>query len=154
MGVGAGSGTPAYEGGPPRPGEAGQDAGDSAGDSGAPGAAGAEASRAGGAAGAVAPYAFPDTFAVVAAAEDVLDMADPAFRLLVLTLMRRALAPRHDFFAAYSAHPRDHLVEIVERCRSHRDPAAALGAFRDAVAALRPYDRATAELGRLIGEPG
>ncbi|MFT9821236.1 effector-associated domain 2-containing protein, partial [Lysinibacillus sp. NPDC056185] len=53
---------------------------------------------------------------------------------------------------AYRAHPRDHLVEIVERCRSHRDAQAALVAFRDTVTALRPDDAATADLRALIGD--
>ncbi|MER5929328.1 alpha/beta fold hydrolase [Streptomyces sp. NPDC002054] len=94
----------------------------------------------------VSSAAFPDTFEVVAAAERVSDMDDAAFRLTVVRLMRNSLAADSGFAAAYKAHPRDHLVEIVERCRSHRDAPAALAAFRDAVTLLRPDDAATADL--------
>lgn len=97
-------------------------------------------------------YAFPDTFAVVAAAERVLGMDDVGLRLQIVGLMRNSLAPEAGFTAAYRAHPRDHLVEIVERCRSHRCSGAALAAFRDAVAALRPDDAGTAELRAVVGE--
>ncbi|MEU9082771.1 hypothetical protein [Streptomyces sp. NPDC048357] len=96
--------------------------------------------------GPVSPAALPGTFAVVSAAERIPDMDDAAFRLTIVRLMRDSLSADSGFSAAYKAHPRDHLVEIVERCRSHRDAPAALAAFRDAVAALRPDDAATGEL--------
>ncbi len=95
---------------------------------------------------------FPDTFAVVALAERIPDMDDPAFRRTVVSQMRRSLAPDSGFSAAYKEHPRDHLVEIVERCRSHRDARRALLTFRDVITALRPDEAATAELRALIGE--
>lgn len=97
---------------------------------------------------------FPDTFALVAVAERIPDMDDPAFRRTVVSQMRRSLAPDSGFSAAYKEHPRDHLVEIVERCRSHRDARRALAAFRDAITALRPEEAATAELRALIGDHG
>lgn len=95
---------------------------------------------------------FPDTFAVVAVAERIPDMEDPAFRRTIVSQMRRALAPDSGFSAAYKEHPRDHLVEIVERCRSHREARRALAAFRDAITVLRPDEAATTELRALIGE--
>ncbi|MEV0172139.1 alpha/beta fold hydrolase [Streptomyces sp. NPDC050803] len=97
-------------------------------------------------------HAFPDTFALVAVAERIPDMEDAAFRRMIVSLMRRSLAPDSGFSAAYKDHARDHLVEIVERCRSHRDARGALAAFRDAVAALRPDEAATEELRALIGD--
>ncbi|MFI7415070.1 alpha/beta fold hydrolase [Streptomyces sp. NPDC049627] len=96
-------------------------------------------------------YIFPDTFAVVAVAERIPDMEDPAFRRTIVSQMRRTLSPGSGFSAAYKEHPRDHLVEIVERCRSHRDARGALAAFRDAITALRPDEAATTELRELIG---
>ncbi|MER5385519.1 alpha/beta fold hydrolase [Streptomyces sp. NPDC002688] len=96
---------------------------------------------------------FPDTFAVVEIAEQIPDMDDAGFRRMIVRLMNRALSPDSGFSAAYRDHPRDHLVEIVERCRSHRDASAALTAFLDTIIALRPDDAATAELRTLIGNP-
>ncbi|QES47831.1 hypothetical protein DEJ50_08425 [Streptomyces venezuelae] len=92
------------------------------------------------------PAALPDTFKVVAAAERVSDMDDAGFRLTIVRLMRNSLAASSGFSASYRAHPRDHLVEIVERCHAHRNPPAALAAFRDAVTSLRPEDAAAADL--------
>ncbi|WP_405509610.1 alpha/beta fold hydrolase [Streptomyces cyaneofuscatus] len=99
------------------------------------------------------PAAFPDTLDIVRVAERVPDMDDPDFRRQVVALMRRSLAPRAGFTAGYRAHPRDHLLEIVERCRTHAQPGAALAAFRDAVDALRPDDAATVELRAMIKDP-
>ncbi|MFG1805062.1 alpha/beta fold hydrolase [Streptomyces sp. NPDC049040] len=99
-------------------------------------------------------YDFPDTLAVVTAALDVSDMDDPGFRALVVGRMRSQLPSQPGFVAAYRAHPRDHLLEIVERCRARGDAPAALAAFRDAVAFLRPEEAATARLVALIKDAG
>ncbi|MCF1596968.1 alpha/beta fold hydrolase [Streptomyces muensis] len=96
---------------------------------------------------------FPDTVAVVRVAERIPDMDDADFRRQVIALMRQALAPQAGFTPAFRAHPRDHLLEIVERCQSHRMRAAALAAFRDAVGVLRPDDAATVELRAMIRDP-
>jgi hypothetical protein len=100
-----------------------------------------------------AAYAFPDTLRVVAAAEQINGMDDPAVRMQVVDLMRQRLAPDWGFSAAYRATARDHLVEIVERCRTHAAAPAALGAFLAAVVMLRPDEAATAELRRIVGDP-
>jgi Trypsin-like peptidase domain/Effector-associated domain 2 len=107
-----------------------------------------------GASAATARHGLPDIFAVVRAAEAVPDMDDPGFRQRVIDLMRRRLAPESGFSADYRAHPRDHLLEIVTRCHSHRTPAAALAALRDAVTFLRPDDAATAALHHLLEDCG
>ncbi|UWE11154.1 esterase/lipase family protein [Actinacidiphila bryophytorum] len=100
-----------------------------------------------------AAYTFPDTLRVVAAAERINGMDDPAVRMQVVDLMRQRLAPDWGFSAAYRATARDHLVEIVERCRTHAAAPAALGAFLAAVVLLRPDEAATAELRRIVGDP-
>lgn len=102
---------------------------------------------------AVTIETFPDSVAVVRVAERVPDMDDADFRRQVISLMRQALAPQAGFSPAFRAHPRDHLLEIVERCQSHRMRGAALAAFRDAVSVLRPDDSATAELREMIRDP-
>jgi pimeloyl-ACP methyl ester carboxylesterase len=102
---------------------------------------------------ALAGFPLPETFTVVLVAERVTDMDDPDFRRRVISLMRQSLAPEAGFSPAFRAHPRDHVLEIVERCQSHRLPDAALAAFRDAVTFLRPDDSATAELRALIRDP-
>jgi pimeloyl-ACP methyl ester carboxylesterase len=96
---------------------------------------------------------FPDSVAVVRVAERIPDMDDADFRRQVISLMRQALAPQAGFSPAFRAHPRDHLLEIIERCQSHRMRGAALAAFRDAVSVLRPDDSATAELREMIRDP-
>ncbi|WP_430479760.1 alpha/beta fold hydrolase [Streptomyces sp. P11-1] len=101
----------------------------------------------------VSPGSFPDALDIVRVAERIPDMDDPDFRRQVVALMRRSLAPHAGFTAGYRAHPRDHLLEIVERCRTHALRGAALAAFRDAVTALRPDDAATAELRAMIKDP-
>ncbi|CAG7617653.1 esterase/lipase family protein [Actinacidiphila bryophytorum] len=100
-----------------------------------------------------AAYSFPDTLRVVAAAERITGMDDPDVRLQVVDLMRQRLAPEWGFSAAYRATTRDHLVEIVERCRTHAAAPAALGAFLAAVVLLRPDEAATVELRRIVGDP-
>lgn len=102
---------------------------------------------------AVTLESFPDSVAVVRVAERILDMDDADFRRQVIGLMRQSLAPQAGFSPAFRAHPRDHLLEIVERCQSHRLRGAALAAFRDAVIVLRPDDSATAELRAMIRDP-
>lgn len=104
------------------------------------------------ASGTASLYDFPDVFAIVAAAEAVSGMDEAGFRLLVIRLMRQQLPS--GFSVAYREHTRDHLVEIVERCRTHRDARAALLAFRDVVAMLRPDEAATDRLRALIGDGG
>ncbi|MFH9263728.1 esterase/lipase family protein [Streptomyces sp. NPDC017546] len=99
------------------------------------------------------PSAFPDTIDIVRVAEQVSDMDDPDFRRRVIGLVRGALEPEAGFSPAFRAHPRDHLLEIVERCQTHRLRAAALAAFRDAIGVLRPDDAATAALGAMIRDP-
>lgn len=96
-------------------------------------------------------YAFPDTRALVDAAQDVSGMDDPAFRALLVRQMRAQLPPK-GFTVAYKEHPRDHLAAIIEHCRAHSDPRAALFAFRDAVTFLRGDERATDRLRALIGD--
>lgn len=102
---------------------------------------------------AVTIETFPDSVSVVRVAERIPDMDDADFRRQVISLMRQALAPQAGFSPAFRAHPRDHLLEIVERCQSHRMRGAALAAFRDAVSVLRPDDSATAELRAMIRDP-
>lgn len=99
------------------------------------------------------PSVFPDTIDIVRVAEQVSDMDDPDFRRRVIGLVRSTLEPEAGFSPAFRAHPRDHLLEIVERCQTHRLRAAALAAFRDAVTVLRPDDAATATLGAMIRDP-
>ncbi|MFF2539705.1 alpha/beta fold hydrolase [Streptomyces cyaneofuscatus] len=99
------------------------------------------------------PVSLPSTVDIVRVAERVPDMDDPDFRRQVVALVRRSLAPRAGFSAGYRAHPRDHLLEIVERCQTHALPGVALAAFRDTVVALRPDDAATAELRAMIRDP-
>jgi hypothetical protein len=102
---------------------------------------------------AVTLEGFPDSVSVVRVAERIVDMDDVDFRRQVIGLMRQSLAPQAGFSPAFRAHPRDHLLEIVERCQSHRMRGAALAAFRDAVSVLRPDDSATAELRAMIRDP-
>ncbi|MGW7092316.1 alpha/beta fold hydrolase [Streptomyces sp. NPDC054874] len=99
------------------------------------------------------PDAYPDTIDIVRVAERVSDMDDPDFRRRVIGLVRSALEPQAGFSPAFRAHPRDHLLEIVERCQTHRLRDAALAAFRDAITVLRPDDAATATLGEMIRDP-
>ncbi len=102
---------------------------------------------------AVTLETFPESVSVVRVAERIPDMDDADFRRQVISLMRQSLAPQAGFSPAFRAHPRDHLLEIVERCQSHRMRGAALAAFRDAVSVLRPDDSATAELRAMIRDP-
>ncbi|MEU7072298.1 trypsin-like peptidase domain-containing protein [Streptomyces narbonensis] len=97
------------------------------------------------------PEAFPDTMRVVAALQGLPDAEDPDFRRQILRLMGEELGLTTAFQAAYRPHPRDHLLEIVHRCRSHRNPRLAYRALGQAVESLRPDESAVHELRAALG---
>ncbi|MFF2043443.1 trypsin-like peptidase domain-containing protein [Kitasatospora sp. NPDC058170] len=81
------------------------------------------------------------------------DMDDPDFRRQVLRGAAERLGPAAPLRVAYRAQAVDHLIETVQACASHRDPAAALTAVLDTLDFLRPGLAAVDELRALAGLP-
>lgn len=86
----------------------------------------------------------------VAAMMMFADMEDPDFRRTVLRQMGDRLNLGRPFAAPYRPMARDHVVEIVNRCWDFSDPGAARRALVGALASLRPDDRATDNLERIL----
>ncbi|MEU8513813.1 trypsin-like peptidase domain-containing protein [Kitasatospora sp. NPDC048722] len=82
----------------------------------------------------------------------VRGMDDPDFRRLVVRTAEESLAtgPLH---VSHHAHTTDHLLEVVQACLRHREPAAALAAVTDALELLRLGDAAVDELRTLTSDP-
>ncbi|WP_329619364.1 trypsin-like peptidase domain-containing protein [Streptomyces sp. NBC_01255] len=97
------------------------------------------------------PDALPYTMRIVAVLQGLPDAEDPDFRRQILRLMGEELGLTTAFQAAYRPHPRDHLLEIVQRCRSYRNPRLAYRALGHAVESLRPGEAAVHELRTVLG---
>ncbi|MEU9994553.1 trypsin-like peptidase domain-containing protein [Streptomyces sp. NPDC050848] len=95
--------------------------------------------------------ALPDTMWIVAVLQGLPDTEDPEFRRQILRLMGEELGLTTAFQVAYRSHPRDQLLEIVQRCRSFRNPRLAYRALGNAVASLRPDEAAAHELRAELG---
>ncbi|MFE2723088.1 hypothetical protein [Kitasatospora sp. NPDC059327] len=83
----------------------------------------------------------------------VPDMDDPDFRRQVLRAAGERLGPAEPLRVAHRAQAVDHLMELVQACARHRDPATALAAVLDALDFLRPGLAAVDELRALTGLP-
>ncbi|MFG3054130.1 hypothetical protein ACGFZP_24675 [Kitasatospora sp. NPDC048239] len=81
------------------------------------------------------------------------DMDDPDFRRQVLRGAAERLGSSAPLRVAFRAQAIDHLIETVQACTSHRDPAAALAAVLDTLDFLRPGLAAVDELRTLAGLP-
>ncbi|MEV7770261.1 trypsin-like peptidase domain-containing protein [Kitasatospora sp. NPDC086791] len=68
----------------------------------------------------------------------VPDMDDPEFRRRVIRTADQVLADRGPLRVAHRSHATDHLLELLDTCLQHREPAAALAAVVDALDFLRP----------------
>jgi hypothetical protein len=74
------------------------------------------------------------------------DIADPDFRLRLLSGMGDSLNLGRAFQAKYSAVARDHVIEIVNSCWRFMDAAKARRALAETLIGLRPDDAAAAGL--------
>jgi hypothetical protein len=77
------------------------------------------------------------------------DIEDPEFRRTVLRLMGDQLRLGHSFAVSYRSVARDHVIEIVGRCWDFKDPQAGRRALADALAWLRPDDKAATHLAQM-----
>ncbi|MFB8284162.1 trypsin-like peptidase domain-containing protein [Kitasatospora purpeofusca] len=80
----------------------------------------------------------------------VRDMDDPDFRRSVVRTAGDLLGDPGPLHVAYRAHAGDHVLELVQACLQHRDPAAALEAVVGALGLLRPGLAAVEELRLLV----
>ncbi|MEU1420623.1 hypothetical protein [Kitasatospora sp. NPDC005751] len=83
----------------------------------------------------------------------VPDLDDPDFRRQVLRAAGEQLGPSEPLRVAHRSQAVDHLMELVQACASHRDPATALAAVLDALDFLRPGLAAVDELRTLADLP-
>lgn len=74
--------------------------------------------------------------------EAVPDMDDPGFRRQLIRQVGGFLQPGSLLRVSHREQMRDHIVEIIETCRSHRDPRSAFLALTRAVEFLRPESAA------------
>ncbi|WP_327327995.1 S1 family peptidase [Streptomyces sp. NBC_01210] len=97
--------------------------------------------------------ALPDAMQIVAALQGFPDTEDPDFRRQILRLMGEELGLTTAFQVAYRSHPRDHLLEIVQRCRGYQNPQLAYRALGMAIESLRPGEGAIHGLRAVLGGP-
>jgi hypothetical protein len=101
--------------------------------------------------GGASTGAGPSDLALVEALEALSDMDDPDFRRRLLRIAADRLGPEAPLRVPYRAQLRDHVVEMVQVCRGHRDAAAALASLAHAARLLRPGESATERLWQLAG---